>query len=151
MNWTAYLAGEIHSDWRTELIQLINHRDLPFLCTGPVIDHDASDHCGTRILGEEPDPFWRDRKGAGINAIRNRTLIKQADVVLVKFGGSYRQWNAAFDAGLASAWGKPLIIIQDEKDDHALKEINAASHAVARNMEQVADILEYILKGTLPE
>ena len=149
MNWSIYLAGEIHSDWRTELIDLINQRNLPVLCTGPVIDHDASDNCGVAILGEEKSPFWKDRKGAGINAIRNRTLIKQADVVVVKFGDKYRQWNAAFDAGYAAAHGKSLIIVHPEELDHALKEVDEAANAVARNTGQVLDILEYILHGKL--
>ncbi|MDG5767821.1 YtoQ family protein [Balneolales bacterium ANBcel1] len=150
MNWSIYLAGEIHSDWRTRLIQMINERNLPILCTGPVIDHNASDNCGTAILGEEEQPFWKDRKGAGINAIRTRSLMEQADVVVVAFGDKYRQWNAAFDAGYAAALGKPLVIIHPEEFDHALKEVDQAANAVARKPEQVVDILQYILTGELP-
>jgi len=149
MNWSIYLAGEIHSDWRTELIDAINQRNLPVLCTGPVIDHDASDNCGTAILGEEDSAFWKDRKGAGVNAIRTRSLIKQADVVVVKFGGKYKQWNAAFDAGYAAALGKPLIIVHPEEFDHALKEVDEAAQAVARTPDQVVEIMQYVLSGRL--
>ena len=56
-------------------------------------------------LGEESEAFWRDHKGAGVNAIRTQTLIRDADVVVVRFGDKYRQWNAAFDAGYAAAMG----------------------------------------------
>lgn len=149
MNWSIYLAGEIHSDWRTELISMINERGLPVLCTGPVIDHEASDNCGVDILGQEDAPFWKDRKGAGLNAIRTRTLIEQAEVVVVKFGDKYRQWNAAFDAGYAAALGKPLIIVHPEEFDHALKEVDQAANAVARTTRQVVHILEYVVAGQL--
>ncbi len=151
MNWSIYLAGEIHSDWRTELIQMINDRNLPVLCTGPVIDHEASDNCGTAILGEEDSKFWKDHKGAGLNAIRTRQLISQSDVVVVKFGEHFRQWNAAFDAGYAAALGKPLITIHPEKLDHALKEVDQAANAVARHPEQVVDIMLYVLSGQIPK
>ncbi len=150
MNWTIYLAGEIHSGWRTDIIETINQRNMPILCTGPVMDHEASDRCGVAILGDEESPFWVDRKGAGVNSIRTRRLIKQADVVVVKFGGSYKQWNSAFDAGYAAALGKSLITVHPEEFDHALKEVDEAANAVAREPEQVVNILEYVISGKLP-
>ena len=103
MGYTVYLAGEIHSPWRDELRSAVEESGLPIQLVGPVTDHAASDDCGALILGEESNPFWRDRKGAGVNAVRTRVLLQQADVVVVKFGEKYRQWNAAFDAGFASA------------------------------------------------
>jgi len=105
-NWTLYLSGEIHSDWREEIKNGIETEHLPVTCTAPVTDHPASDNCGVDILGEEQKDFWNDRKGAGINAIRTRTHIEGADIVVVKFGKKYKQWNAAFDAGYAAALGK---------------------------------------------
>ncbi len=108
-------------------------------------DHTASDDCGVSILGAEDDPFWHDHKGAKVNAIRTRTLIAKADVVVVRFGEKYRQWNAAFDAGYASALGKPLIILHGPDHRHALKEVDAAALAVAEGPEQVAHILEYVI------
>ena len=115
----------------------------------PVTDHATSDDCGTAILGSEDDPFWKDRKGAGINAIRTRTLIERSDLVVVRFGEKYRQWNAAFDAGMAAALGKPLITLHDPSLGHALKEVDAAALAVAETPEQVARILTYVIEGTL--
>jgi YtoQ family protein len=98
MSFTVYLSGEIHTDWR-EVIQASSEaKALPVQFTGPVTDHGASDDCGVAILGAEPQKLWHDRKGAGINAIRTRTLIEQADIVVVRFGTQYKQWNAAFDA-----------------------------------------------------
>ena len=113
-------------------------------------DHAASDDCGVAILGPEDKKFWHDRKGAQMNAIRTRRGIETADVVVVRFGDKYKQWNAAFDAGMAAALGKSLIILQPEEHDHALKEVDAAALAVARTPEQVVQILTYVINGTLP-
>jgi len=147
--WTVYLSGEIHSDWREVIREGIESAGLPVELAAPVTDHDASDHCGVAILGEEDRPFWRDRKGAQVNAIRTRTLIRKADVVVVRFGDKYRQWNAAFDAGYAAALGKPLIILHPEEHTHALKEVDAAALAVAEHPEQVVEILRYVIAGEL--
>ncbi|TVQ37219.1 MAG: YtoQ family protein [Geminicoccaceae bacterium] len=148
--WNVYLAGEIHSDWRDELQRLIEAADLPVRFTAPVTDHAASDDCGVRITGPAPDRFWHDRKGALLNAVRTRTAIKEAHVVVVRFGDRYKQWNAAFDAGLASAWDKPLVILHDAEHDHALKEIDAAAAMVCRTPSEVAAALAYVISGRLP-
>lgn len=143
--WNVYLSGEIHSEWREKIIQGATRKELKVNFTVPVTDHDASDSCGVKILGEESQAFWRDRKGAGINAIRTSTRIKEADIVVVRFGPKYKQWNAAFDAGYAAALNKSLIILHDEDHDHALKEIDTAANATARTPEQVVEILSYVL------
>ena len=150
MVWTVYLSGEIHTDWRERIVAGARARDLPVSFTAPVTDHAASDDCGVVILGPEPDKVWHDRKGAGVNAIRTRTLIGKADVVVVRFGEQYRQWNAAFDAGFAAALGKPLVILHGPEHAHALKEVDAAAEAVAETPEQVVAILDYVLNGRLP-
>lgn len=150
MGWTVYLSGEIHTDWRERIVAGARARDLPVSFTAPVTDHAASDDCGVAILGPEPDKVWHDRKGAGVNAIRTRTLIGKADVVVVRFGEQYRQWNAAFDAGFAAALGKPLVILHGPEHAHALKEVDAAAQAVAETPEQVVAILDYVLNGRLP-
>jgi len=147
--WTVYLSGEIHSDWREVIRGGIAAAGLPVELSAPVTDHDASDRCGVAILGDEDRPFWRDRKGAQLNAIRTRTLIEDADLVVVRFGDKYRQWNAAFDAGYAAALGKPLVILHPEEHTHALKEVDAAALAVAERPEQVVKILRYVLTGAL--
>lgn len=141
--WQIYLSGEIHSDWR-EIIKE-GSADLPVEFSYPVTDHEASDLCGEQILGAEDSNFWRDRKGAGINSIRTNTLIEYSDIVVVRFGPKYKQWNAAFDAGIAYALGKPIITLHDEEHDHALKEVDAASRAVTRSPEQVVEILKYVI------
>ena len=143
--WQVYLSGEIHSDWRDQIAQ--GAADLPVTFSAPVTDHAASDECGIRILGAEEKAFWKDRKGAQLNAIRTRTLIEAADVVVVRFGEQYRQWNAAFDAGFAAALGKPLIVLHPDEFTHALKEVDAAALAVAREPQQVVQILRYVIEG----
>ena len=148
MTLNVYLSGEIHTDWRDQIIALSQGLDVSF--SAPVTDHAASDGCGVAILGGEADKFWHDRKGAQINAIRTRKALEEADVVVVRFGDRYKQWNAAFDAGYAAALGRALIILQPEEHDHALKEVDAAALAVAREPRQVVDILRYVLEGTLP-
>ena len=145
-NWNVYLSGEIHTDWRDRIRDGIAAADLPVTLTAPVTDHGASDDCGVDILGQEENAFWKDRKGAGINAIRTRTLIGQADVVVVRFGEKYRQWNAAFDAGMAAALGKPVVVLHDASLGHALKEVDAAAMAVAETPEQIVQILEYVIE-----
>jgi YtoQ family protein len=147
MRWQVYLSGEIHTDWRERIAQGVADAGLAVDITGPVTDHAASDDCGVAILGEEERPFWRDHVGAGVNAIRTRTLIERADVVVVRFGEQYRQWNAAFDAGYAAALGKPLVTVHPEAHDHALKEVDRAALAVAREPEQVVEILRYVVEG----
>jgi YtoQ family protein len=148
MSWQVYLSGEIHTDWRERIVGAANGLDVEF--TGPVTDHAASDDAGVAILGAERQAFWRDHLGAGVNALRTRTLLERADVVVVRFGEQYRQWNAAFDAGMAAALGKPLITLHPEQHDHALKEVDRAALAVAREPEQVVDMLRYALEGRLP-
>ncbi len=148
MTLKVYLSGEIHTDWREQIIARADGLDVSF--DGPVTDHAASDDCGVAILGAEPDKFWHDRKGAQINAIRTRRGIEAADVVVVRFGQQYKQWNAAFDAGFAAALGKSLVILHDAEHDHPLKEVDAAALAVAREPGQVVQILRYVLTGSLP-
>ncbi|MGI9449128.1 MAG: YtoQ family protein [Geminicoccaceae bacterium] len=148
--WTVYLSGEIHSDWRERITDAAANADLPVTFTAPVTDHGASDDCGVAILGEEASSFWKDHKGASVNAIRTRTLIEKADIVVVRFGDKYKQWNAAFDAGYASALGKPLIVNHTPDLTHPLKEVDAAALAVCETPEQVVDILRYAITGRLP-
>lgn len=148
MTLKVYLSGEIHTDWRDRIIEGASGLDVSF--SGPVTDHDASDDCGVAILGQEENKFWHDHKGARLNAIRTRRGIGEADVVVVRFGDKYRQWNAAFDAGVASALGKSLIVLHGSEHQHALKEIDAAALAVAEHPEQVVQILRYVLTGALP-
>ncbi|WP_299413207.1 YtoQ family protein [uncultured Sulfitobacter sp.] len=143
-----YLSGEIHTDWREQITEGAAGLDVVF--SGPVTDHAASDDCGVAILGAEADKFWHDRKGAQINAIRTRKGIADSDVVVVRFGEQYKQWNAAFDAGYAAALGKSLIILHGPDHAHALKEVDAAALAVASEPSQVVDILRYVLTAKLP-
>ncbi len=147
MSYTVYLSGEIHTNWREQIIDGCVDMDITF--TAPVTDHGASDDCGVAILGAEPDKFWHDHKGAKINAIRTRKAIADADIVIVRFGEKYKQWNAAFDAGFASALGKSLIIMHGAEHQHALKEVDAAALAVAENPDEIVRIMKYVIDGAL--
>lgn len=147
--WRVYLSGEIHSDWRRQIAQGVREAGLPVELSAPVTDHSASDDAGAGTLGEEHEPFWRDHKGAGVNAIRTQTLIREADVVVVRFGDRYRQWNAAFDAGFAAALGRPIVTLHEPELDHALKEVDRAAQATARTPEQVVAVLRYVIRGEL--
>ena len=148
MTWNVYLSGEIHSDWREQIAQGIEDAGLPVTLSAPVTNHEASDDCGVKILGAEADGFWKDHKGAKMNAIRTRKAIQEADVVVVRFGEKYRQWNAAFDAGYASALGKSIITLHDPSLTHPLKEVDAAAMAVAERPEQIVEILKYVIQHT---
>ena len=144
-----YLSGEIHSDWRQEIINLCNEGNLEISFSSPITNHEASDNCGVQILGNEEKNFWKDNKGANINSIKTRKSIKDCDIVIVKFGEKYKQWNAAFDAGYAAALNKSIIVIHNDEHQHALKEVDAAAAAVAKDQHQVVRILKYILKESL--
>ncbi|MEL6979034.1 MAG: YtoQ family protein [Pseudomonadota bacterium] len=147
--WRVYLSGEIHTDWRERIIAGCRAADLDIEFSAPVTNHAASDECGVAIMGAEEKSFWKDHKGAKLNAIRTRTLIEQADVVVVRFGDKYKQWNAAFDAGYAAALGKPLIINHAPELTHPLKEVDAAALAVCETPEQVVAALRYAMTGKL--
>ena len=144
-----YLSGEIHTDWREQIID--GAAELAVSFSAPVTDHASIDDCGVAIMGAEADKFWHDNKGAKLNAIRTRKGIEDADVVVVRFGDKYKQWNAAFDAGYAAALGKSLIILHQDEHQHALKEVDAAALAVVKEPAQVVQILRYVLTGTLPK
>jgi len=144
-----YLSGEIHSNWREEIINLCKNEKLDISFSSPITNHEASDNCGVEILGDENSNFWKDHKGANINSIRTRKSIKNCDIVVVKFGDKYKQWNAAFDAGFAAALNKSIIVIHNDEHQHALKEVDAAASAVAKDQNQVVRILKYILEGKL--
>lgn len=148
MTLKVYLSGEIHTDWRDQIVDGAAGLDAVF--AAPVTDHAASDDCGVAILGAEGDKYWHDHKGAMVNAIRTRKGIADADVVVVRFGDKYKQWNAAFDAGYAAALGKSIIVLNPPEHQHALKEVHAAALAVAETPAQVVAVLRYVLTGVLP-
>ncbi len=143
MIWTIYLSGEIHTDWREQIMKGAEQTGLPVEFTSAVTDHEASDAAGD-VLGAEKDNFWRDHKSAKVNAIRTTTLIEQCDIAVVRFGDKYKQWNAAFDAGYCAALGKPYITLHDEDIIHPLKEVDGSAQAWARTPEQVVEILKYV-------
>ena len=149
MTWNIYLSGEIHTNWREEIESGARAADLDVSFQAPVTHHEASDDCGVAILGAEENKFWHDNKGAKMNAIRTRSLIEQADIVVVRFGEKYRQWNAAFDAGYASALGKSVIVMHQDDHAHALKEVDAAALAVTKTPAEVVAILSYVINGQL--
>ena len=149
MDWLVYLSGEIHTNWRDEIVNGCKEAKLNIEFSSPVTDHSASDDCGVVIMGNETNKFWHDHKSAKLNAIRTRTYIENSDIVVVRFGEKYKQWNAAFDAGYAAALEKPLIIVHNYEHQHALKEVDAASLAVVSKPSQVIEILNYVINGKL--
>jgi len=149
MTWNIYLSGEIHTNWRDEIKENSKKEKLDINFTAPVTNHEFSDDCGVTLTGLEEKKFWHDHKGAKINAIRTRTYIENADIVIVRFGDKYKQWNAAFDAGYASALGKPIIVIHSEEHQHALKEVDGAALAVVDGPNKITPILKYVIDGQL--
>ena len=149
MQLTVYLSGEIHTDWRNEIIEKSKKLTLPIEFLSPVTNHELSDDVGIKILEKEDKKFWHDHKSAKINSIRTKNAIDQADIVVVRFGEKYKQWNAAFDAGYASAMSKSLIIIHGEENQHALKEIDSVAQAVTKNVDEVVKILNYSCNAKL--
>ena len=143
MELCVYLSGEIHTNWREEIIEKCNQLNLPINFLSPNTNHELSDDVGVKILGEEDNKFWHDHKSAKINSIRTKNAIEQSDIVVVRFGDKYKQWNAAFDAGYAAAMSKSLIVMHSDDNQHALKEIDAMAQAVTSNVDEVVKILNY--------
>jgi YtoQ family protein len=149
MIWNVYLSGEIHTDWRNEIKNHAQNEKLNITFTEPVTNHEYSDDCGVVLTEPEEKKYWYDHKGAKINAIRTRTYIEKADIVIVRFGEKYKQWNAAFDAGYAAALNKSIIVIHSEDNQHALKEVDAAALAVVNEPSKIVDILKYVINSEL--
>ena len=143
MTWKVYLSGEIHSNWRQQIIDGASANNLPIAFTSAVTNHEASDAAGD-LLGAEQDTFWRDHKSSKVNAIRTKTHLQDCDIAIIRFGEKFKQWNAAFDAGFCEAKGKPYITLHDEDIIHALKEVDAAAMAWAKTPGQVVEILKYV-------
>ena len=143
MELIVYLSGEIHTDWRDEIIKKCKNLNLTIDFLSPVTNHELSDDVGVEILGEEVKKFWHDHKSAKINSIRTKNAIERADIIVVRFGEKYKQWNAAFDAGYAIGLSKNLIVLHNDENQHALKEIDASASAVAKNVDEVVKILQY--------
>ena len=147
MNWTVYLSGEIHTDWREQIMQGAKNHGLNIKFTSAVTDHDASDAAGD-LLGENDKQFWRDHQSSKVNSIRTKTLIQNCDIAIIRFGDKYKQWNAAFDAGFCAALSKPYITLHNDDIIHPLKEVDAAAMAWAQTPEQIVEILKYITINT---
>ncbi|MDF1763602.1 MAG: YtoQ family protein [Oleibacter sp.] len=148
MNWTVYLSGEIHTDWREQIIAGCAEYKLPVTFTSAVTNHAASDAAGDMLGPDHPaEGFWRDHKSAKVNAIRTQNLVQKCDIAVIRFGDQYKQWNAAFDAGMCAALGKPYITLHDENIIHPLKEVDGASMAWATTPEQVVDVLRYVISA----
>ena len=146
MRLTVYLAGQIHDDWRDQLKQQAEARGIAVDFVGPQDEHDLSDGIGEQILGEQESARWRDELASQANNLRTRILMQRADAVVAQFGEKFRQWNAAMDAGIAIALGKPLIVVRDPSLHHALKEISQRAQMTVDEPEQVLDALEYVLR-----
>ncbi|MEE2857772.1 MAG: YtoQ family protein [Planctomycetota bacterium] len=146
MRLTVYLAGQIHDDWRDRLRTEAKQRDLDVEFVGPQDEHDLSDGIGEQILGEQESARWKDEVASQVNNLRTRILMSRSDAVVAQFGEKFRQWNAAMDAGIAIALGKPLIIVRDPSLHHALKEVSQRAQMTVDRPEQVLDALEYVLR-----
>ncbi|MDH3664613.1 MAG: YtoQ family protein [Alphaproteobacteria bacterium] len=144
MTWNVYLSGEIHTDWRDEIIKGAEANNLPIEFTSAVTNHEASDAAGD-VLGGEDKNFWRDHKSAKVNSIRTKNLIEQCDIAIVRFGDQFKQWNAAFDAGMCAALGRPYVTLHDDSIIHPLKEVDGAAMAWAQTTDQVVEILAYVI------
>lgn len=145
MSYKVYMSGEIHTDWREAIRKGTDVLGLDITYLAPVTDHPASDAAGDH-LGEQSDNFWRDHQSSKVNLIRTKNLIEQADLVVIRFGDQYKQWNAAFDAGYCAALGKPYITLHAADIIHPLKEVDASALAWAQTNEQVVETLRYVLQ-----
>lgn len=74
MKLTVYLAGEIHTDWRDELIGAVQAKGLDIEFVSPQLNHDLSDGIGEQIKGEQPDNYFRDLAASDVNNFRTQVM-----------------------------------------------------------------------------
>lgn len=146
MELTVYLAGQIHDNWREEVKQMANEKDLPLKFVGPQTNHDLSDDIGENILGKQPNNLYKDETASSINNFRTEVLMQKSDVVIALFGDTYRQWNTAMDASTAIALNKPTILVRPTSLIHPLKELSNKANVTVETIEQALEVLEYVFE-----
>lgn len=146
MKYVVYLAGQIHDNWREQVIEEIESRGLEFEFVYPQTDHELSDSIGEKIWGKQPGDYYRDEAASAINNFRTKVLMEKADIVIALFGDKYRQWNTAMDATTAINKHKPIIIIRPKELIHALKELSNKANVTVETIKQAVDVLEYATK-----
>ncbi|WP_078594995.1 YtoQ family protein [Evansella clarkii] len=146
MEFTVYLAGQIHDDWRKEIKDKAAQMNLPLQFTGPMENHDRSDNIGEEILGEQPNAVLKDEAASKINNLRTQVLLNKSDIVIALFGEKYKQWNSAMDAAAAIALNKPLILIRPESLHHPLKELSEKAQVTVETPEQALKAVSYIFE-----
>ncbi|MER2078612.1 YtoQ family protein [Psychrobacillus psychrotolerans] len=144
MKLIVYLAGQIHDDWREEVAQKANAKNLPLEFVGPQTNHDRSDNIGEEIQGKQPSNPYKDDAASDINNFRTQVLMQKADIVIALFGEKYKQWNTAMDASTAIAMNKPTIIIRPESLTHPLKELSNKANVTVETVDQAIDVIHYI-------
>lgn len=147
MKLVIYLAGEIHTEWRTEIKDKAQQLQLPLEFVGPMENHEYSDEIGEKILGAQPGNVNRDEAASRINNLRTQVLLGKADLVIALFGDKYRQWNTAMDASNAIAQGKPLILVRPEELHHPLKELSQKANLTVETVEQAVQAISYIFES----
>ncbi|KGX83693.1 YtoQ family protein [Pontibacillus marinus] len=146
MELTVYLAGQIHDSWRDDVKEKASQKDLPLHFVGPQEQHDRSDSVGEDILGEQPNPVYRDDAASSINNLRTQVLMQKSDVVIALFGDKYKQWNTAMDASTALTMGKPVILVRPESLHHPLKELSNKANVTVETIDQALDVISYIFE-----
>ncbi|MCZ0703060.1 YtoQ family protein [Natronobacillus azotifigens] len=144
MKLTIYLAGQIHDDWREDVKEKANKRELPLEFVGPQTNHERSDNVGEDIIGKQPGNYYKDDAASAINNLRTQVLMQKADLVIALFGEKYKQWNTAMDVSTALALNKPTIIIRPESLIHPLKELSNKANVTVETIDQALDVIAYI-------
>lgn len=144
MRLTVYLAGEIHTAWREDLMEKTRQKGLDLEFVSPQLVHDRSDNIGEDVQGTQPNAYFRDLAASDINNFRTEVLLKKSDVVVALFGEQYKQWNTAMDLSTAIALGKPTIMIRPEGLIHPLKELSRKSNVTVATVDQAVDVLAYV-------
>lgn len=146
MEFTVYLAGQIHDDWREQVEKLAKEKKLPLTFVAPQTNHDRSDNIGEEILGEQPDKLHKDDAASDINNFRTQLLMQKSDAVIALFGEQYKQWNTAMDASNAITLNKPTIIVRPKSLIHPLKELSNKANVTVETVEQALDVLAYVFE-----
>ncbi|WP_407272254.1 YtoQ family protein [Radiobacillus sp. PE A8.2] len=146
MELTVYLAGQIHDNWREELIEQAKTKGLSLNFVSPQVDHARSDSIGEDILGEQPNKLYQDDAASSINNFRTEVLMQKSDIVIGLFGEKYKQWNTAMDMATAITLNKPTILIRPESLIHPLKELSNKANVTVETIDHAIDVISYVFE-----
>ena len=137
IDWNVYFSGARDRADRAELMTEIEKAGLPVTLL------DETGASPGEVAGDTDAAAVPDR----LRAMRRRALIEHADMVVVRLEGRDPSIAAAFDAGLAVALGKPLVLLKDPAMPAAPADLRCFALAEVNDQTEVVALLSYAATG----